>query len=197
VLAVAIIGFDVKLLQYPLNIAVTIVAYCWYSGADKPDAVEVPSDFFKKDKKRNKDKPQHRSVEAPAAAKADQTSGVSKDSKPSAAASAVAASNPKVPEPIEQQQPKPWQQQQQRQQAALHGSKPDAELPQKQVELAFTEVSHKKQHAPSPLFLNQFAYQVLQQIHPGNRATKLLVATLQWTMTSTASLTDHTQLNLG
>jgi hypothetical protein len=77
VLAVAVIGFDVKHLQYPLIIAVTIMAYCWYSGADKTDAVDVPSDFSKK---RNKDKPRHKPVQAPAAAKADETSGVSKDS---------------------------------------------------------------------------------------------------------------------
>jgi hypothetical protein len=57
------------------------------------------------------------------------------------------------------------------------------------------------QSSGSHLSLNQSAYQVLQQIHPGmnidNRATKLLVAMLQWTMTSIASLTDHTKLNLG
>jgi hypothetical protein len=181
VLAVALIGFDVKLLQYPLIIAVTIMAYCWYSGTDKTDAVEVPSDFSKK---RNKDKPRYKPVEAPDAAKADQTSGVSKDSKPAAAAPAAPASNPKSTQPIEKQQPKP-QQQQQQQHSALQGSKAVAEPPQKQEEFS----------------LNQSAYQVLQQIHPGtnidNRATKLLVAMLQWTMTSIASLTDHTQLNLG
>ena len=52
----------------------------------------------------------------------------------------------------------------------------------------------------SPLSLNQSSYRVLQQVHPGfnidNRAMKLLVATLQWTMTSLASLTNHTQLSL-
>jgi hypothetical protein len=132
---------------------------------------------------------------------------VLKDSKPAAAAPAAAASNPKVPQPIEQQQPKPQQQQQgqqqqqQQQQAALQGSKAVAELHQKQEELEFTEVSHKKQRAANPTEDHHAAYQVLQQIHPGtnidNRATKLLVAMSQWTMTSIASLTDHTQLNLG
>ena len=50
VLAVAVIGFDVKVLQYPLIMAVTIMGYRWYSGADKPDTVEVPLDHSKKKK---------------------------------------------------------------------------------------------------------------------------------------------------
>jgi hypothetical protein len=40
-LTIAVIGFDVKMLQYPLIMAVTIIAYRWYTGADKPEAAEA------------------------------------------------------------------------------------------------------------------------------------------------------------
>ena len=51
-LAVAVIGFDVKMLQYPLIMAVTIIAYRWYTGADKASPAEDISEYSKPKKSK-------------------------------------------------------------------------------------------------------------------------------------------------
>ncbi len=183
VLAVALIGFDVKLLQYPLIIAVTIMAYCWYSGADKTDAVEVISPRsatrISLGTSPLKLLLQQKLIKLPA---------FQKTLSPLPPHQQLPHPIPKVPNLLRSSS-QSLSSSRQRYRAA----KPSLSCLRSKKSLSSLEFFHNEKRAASLLPLNQSAYQVLQQIHPGtnidNRAKKLLVAMLQWT--SIASLTCH------